>query len=121
MIFQLTIKNEQEFRRGLDKAILLLQQEILRASGRAASQTAGLVQEESDRNAPVVTGRLVRSSVAVAAVPTSPETVKAGVGYTAPYAARVHEDMEGRKPKFLERAVLSVGPRFRQIALKELR
>jgi hypothetical protein len=119
MILQLTILNEQAFAASLGKALQQIEREVVQATARAATQTAAQVQEESNHNAPVVTGRLVRSSQAVSAQAAG-ASATAEVGYTAPYAAHVHENMEGRKPKFLERAVLAVGPRLRPLVIKEL-
>lgn len=115
-----TIENRAQFERGLEKALAGIERQVLQACARGATQTAALVQDESQVNVPVITGRLKASSVAVSAV-IEGKHAKAKVGYQAPYAAYVHEHMEGRKPKFLERAVLAVGPRLRTLVVKELR
>jgi len=118
--YTFTIQNEAQFKRGLEKALAGINLQVLQACARAATETAALVQDESQRNVPVITGHLKNSSVAVSAV-IEGSRAKAKVGYQAPYAAQVHENLEGRKPKFLERAVLAVGPRLRPLAIKELR
>jgi len=118
--YTLTIVNQAQFDRGLQRALAGINQQVLQACARAATETAAAVQDESQRNVPVITGRLKNSSVASSAVITG-NRAKAKVGYQAPYAAQVHENLEGRKPKFLERAVLAVGPRLRPLAIKELR
>jgi hypothetical protein len=119
-MFQLYIANQAQFNRGLERALAQINLQVLQACARGATQTAALVQDQSQVNVPVITGRLKASSVAVSAV-IEGNRAKAAVGYTAPYAATVHENLEGRKPKFLERAVLAVGPRLRTLVVKELR
>jgi hypothetical protein len=111
------VTNPIEFDRQCRRAFAMVEAEVRQAATRATTKMAVLLQETSDDKAPVVTGQLKRSSRAIAAATVA----EAEVGYEAPYAAHVHENMEGRRPKFLEKAVLQVGPRFVELVVKELR
>lgn len=80
---------------GLDAALI----------ERAMQAGAEHLLEESNRIAPIETGDLIRSGTARA------EGAEAAVGYSAPYAARQHEELgyrhdEGREAKYLENAMI---------------
>jgi len=111
--------NLPEVERGIEKALQQYHEQVLEACAKAVDETATDVLAESDKTAPVDTGALVASSQK-----TPPEvtgsSAKEEIGYTAPYAAHVHEYMEGKKPKFLEKAVMNVGPSLRENVIKEL-
>ena len=116
----LVATNMPEVGRAIDSALLKYRDEIIRVCMDAVQETAYDVVEEAKAMTPVDTGTLQRS--AQAGGPWRQwETAEAEAGYTAPYAAKVHEDMEGRMPKFLEKAVISVGPRLRRYVVKGLR
>jgi len=112
--------NLPEVGAAIDRALAQQMDEVQDAVERALNTTAEDVMAESNDNAPGVSGKLKNSAVNGFAA-TAFGTSKVEVGYTAPYAAHVHEDMEGKKPKFLEKAVMSVGPSLRDNVIKELK
>jgi hypothetical protein len=66
---------------------------------------AEVLLDESNRVAPIETGDLIRSGVAVA------DGNEAAVGYSSVYACRQHEELgyhhdEGRKAKYLEESLV---------------
>jgi hypothetical protein len=115
----LVATNLPEVGGAIELALAKYLNEVMDAAERALNTTAEDVMAESNDNAPKGTGKLVNSGITGFA-DTAFGTSKVEVGYTAPYAAHVHEDMEGRKPKFLEKAVMSVGPSLRANVIKEL-
>jgi hypothetical protein len=116
----LVATNLPEVGAAIDHALAQQMDEVMDAVERALNTTAEDVMVESNDNAPGVSGRLKKSAITGFAA-TEFGTSKVEVGYTAPYAAHVHEDMEGRKPKFLEKAVMAVGPSLRENVIKELK
>lgn len=114
---------------GLDQAVDRLNKEVSRIKGKAQAGLweAGLkIMASAQRKlrASVVTGNLrasgyVRSNAAMERpmpeklglenepVPSdSLPAIGVELGFTANYALYVHEDMEGRSPKFLEQTIL---------------
>ena len=94
----------EEVLRNLKRAL-----DRVREGARAGLEEAGrLIEERSRARTPVATGAL-RDSAYTAAGETAASDPAVEVGYTAAYAAFVHEDLEARhetgEAKFLERAV----------------
>ena len=74
------------------------------AAEAALQSGAELLLDESNRKAPIETGDLTRSGVAVT------QGKEAAVGYSSIYAARQHEELgyrhdAGREAKYLENAL----------------
>lgn len=80
---------------ALDK----VQADMLRKRRIAFTRIGIKVKADAVKNAPVITGNLHGSGFS----DVTDEFVR--IGFGAFYAPFVHENMEGRKPKFLERAV----------------
>jgi len=112
--------NLPEVEKGIEKALQYYHEQVLEACAKAVDETATEVLAESDDTAPVDTGALVESSKKETPPEVTNDSAREEIGYTAPYAAHVHEYMQGKKPKFLEKAVMSVGPRLRENVIKEL-
>lgn len=114
---------------GLEEAVERLNKQVAKIKGNAQAGLweAGLkilASAQRKLRASVVTGNLrasgyVRSNVAMERpmpeklgvenepVPSdSLPTIGVELGFTANYALYVHEDMEGRSPKFLEQTIL---------------
>ena len=114
-------KNLPQVNAGIAKALRDYQRQVVEACGVAVDETAAEVVTESNQNAPIDTGALVDSSHKDDSPAIDTSSASEIVGYSVVYAARVHENMQAKKPKFLERAVLSVGPSLRENAIKELK
>jgi hypothetical protein len=112
--------DDRAFNKGLEKALDDFQLQVLQRVRKGIGTFELELAAESTRNVPVITGRLRASVTPVKPKIMSRHEVRGAVGYHAFYAAYVHEHMEGRRPKFLEKAVLSVGPRLAVCVLKEL-
>lgn len=116
----IVVTNMSRVEQGIDEALRAYNEYIVRACLEATRKTAADVMDEARGDTPVETGHLVRSAKTSDPV-RERDSATTEVGYTAEYAAHVHENMEGRRPKFLERAVISVGPRLRHTVVKEIR
>jgi len=112
--------NMRQVEAGIERAVQSYAEQVVRASMAATWETGVDVLEEAKSETPVITGELYRSAEVDGPVRTGMSALS-DVGYTAPYSAYVHENMQGQKPKFLEKAVISVGPRLREYTLKELK
>ena len=76
--------------------------------------SADAIMRQSNDLAPKLTGRLVASATVHRA-----SNSEATVAYGADYAVYVHEDMQGRSAKFLERSLQqNTSPHFRATAGK---
>jgi hypothetical protein len=113
------VQNMAQVSAAIDRAVQQYAEQIVRASMAATWDTAVDVLDDAKGETPVITGNL-RSSAKVQGPVREGMSAASDVGYTADYAAYVHEDMQGRQPKFLEKAVMAVGPRLRGYTLKEL-
>lgn len=87
---------------------------------RGLQAGAELWLDESNRKAPIETGALIRSGVAIS------RGKEAAVGYNTPYAARQHEELgyrhdDGREAKFLENAGTNNADRIIQAVAGEVR
>jgi len=116
----LVIENKAEIDRAIEEALEHYQHEVVKACAVAVKETSEAVLEESKKNTPVETGELLDSAVEEE-VEVTAKSASENIGYTAPYAGFVHENLTAKKPKFLERAVMSVGPSLRENVVKELR
>jgi hypothetical protein len=112
-------ENLDEVQDAIAEALDEMAREVVEATGRASWDTSVEVMADAKSQTPVDTGRLL-ASAEVGGPYVENESASSEVGYTAPYASIVHEDMQGRHPKFLENAVMAVGPRLRNAVLKEL-
>jgi len=116
----LVATNMSQVGRAIDSALLKYKDEIVKVCMDATQETAYDISEEARTITPVQTGTLLRSAMAGGPWRVW-DTAESEAGYTAPYAGKVHEDMEGHMPKFLEKAVISVGPRLRRHVVKGLK
>lgn len=76
-----------------------ISKELLERRRKAFTRIGFKVKAKAVKNAPIITGNLRGSAF----TDVKDDGVK--VGFTAVYAANVHENMEGQNPKFLERAI----------------
>lgn len=113
-------ENLEEVQDAIAEALEAMAREVVEASGRASWDTAVEVMADAKSQTPVDTGRLL-ASAEVGGPYVENESASSEVGYSAPYAAIVHENMEDRHPKFLENSVMAIGPRLRNAVLKELK
>jgi hypothetical protein len=118
---QVVVLNLPEVERGIEKALKSYQRQIVDACAEAVDETAQNVIDESNVLAPVDTGALVDSSHKDDSPEMTDHSAEEQIGYNARYAAHVHEYMQGKKPKFLEKAVMNVGPTLRENVVKELK
>lgn len=90
-------------------------QQMKRDAAGFIGERAHETLRDSQKEVPVSTGELVESGF-VGPVETRPGTIEATIGYTAPHALAVHEDLTARhddgKAKFLEDPVRREVPRF---------
>jgi len=115
----IVVTNMAEIEAGLREALRSYAEQVTAAAALGVTETARLVLDDSNGLAPFVTGALIESGHADEAAVIGSSAV-AEVGYSVPYAAMAHEDMQGRHPKFLEKAVMGVGPEMRNIVLKAI-
>lgn len=95
--------------KGLDDVLQNLGEEVQKLKGTttAGLLAAGLIlqrQSQVNLRPSVVTGNL-RGSGFTRKAPLTPMAVE--VGFTAAYAPIVHENMEGRSPKYMQEAIKS--------------
>jgi HK97 gp10 family phage protein len=100
MTVSFKLKGADDLRKALEKAV----EKAPGALAKAMLDEADKVLEEAKANAPVDTGRL-RDSGAVSS-DLSGDKLEVGVTFDTDYAIAVHERMERRGNKFLERAFL---------------
>lgn len=113
-------KNLPQVNAAIASALRDYQEQVVDACAVAVDETAEEIVTKSNQEAPIETGALVDSSHKDDSPAVTDRSASEFVGYGVPYAAVVHENMRGKKPKFLERAVMSEGPSLRENVIKEL-
>jgi hypothetical protein len=97
MKISMTMRGEATVNKNMDAAVDTVQRTVVQALTRIGVK----VKADAVKNAPVITGNLRGSGY----MRVDRDDLYVLVGFGAFYAAFVHENMEGRSPKFLERAV----------------
>ena len=124
-MLEVVVLNWPEVNRGIEAALKDYQRQVVEATSEAIDVTSEEIIDEAKSQTPVDTGELVGSAHRDTPPAVTGTKAEAEVGFNAPYAGYVHENMKARHdkggPKFLERAVMSVGPSLRENVLKELK
>jgi len=116
---KIEITNMSEFNAKLNQAMDQIQDNVVNAMAAGTTETGAEVLDEAKATCAVVTGEMRDSGTQEQTVKKKAEA-ETTVGFKAVYSAYVHENFAGtsKKPKFLEKAVMSVGPRLTQNVVK---
>ena len=91
-----------------------LQEEVINAAMKGATQWAEVVKGEAQKEAPVMTGTLMRSAL------VEPKKQEVEISFNTPYARKMHEE-HSSKAKYLERPFQRLFPHAVEFIENQLR